>query len=190
MRLLEKRNGWFRIEGGGVAGWVSGDYLTARLDGVRIVVDPGHGGSDGGAYANQLVEREVNLDIALRLRAILVGRGAQVRMTREAREPNLPLSSRTGMANAWPAHMLISVHNNAAANTAARGLTTIWGNAPQSESLARAILDRVLYWTATRMGFDHRRFGNGVYRDTQLRGHTLAITRDSRCRRPSSRSPS
>lgn len=187
--LRAKQGGWFQVKTPrGITGWVAGEYLTAVLDGVRIVVDPGHGGIDGGAYANTLVEREVNLAIALPLRDILVARGAQVRMTREAREPNLPLwnrdnpydpGTRTGMANSWPADMLISVHNNSSRNTSTRGLMAIWGNAPQSQALAQAIHDRVLYWTATRQGFDHVSAGQGVYRDTAIRGTTLAITNRS-----------
>ncbi|HEY8487862.1 MAG TPA: N-acetylmuramoyl-L-alanine amidase [Thermaerobacter sp.] len=187
--LRTKQGGWFEVQApSGRTGWVAGEYLTARLDGVRIVVDPGHGGTDGGAYANGLVEREVNLAIALPLRDILVARGAQVRMTREERNPNLPLwnrdnpydpGTRTGMANSWPAHMLISVHNNSTLSGTSRGLLTIWGNAPESQTLARAIHDRLIYWTAVRQGFDHVSVGQGVYRDTQLRGHTLAITNRS-----------
>lgn len=180
---------WFRVAGsGGVSGWVDGKYLTARLDGVRVVVDPGHGGHDGGAYANGLVEREVNLDIARYLREILRARGAEVRMTREtwaknpphySSNPNDP-TTRTGMANRWPADMLLSVHNNSSPNTTARGFLTIWGNAPQSRELAQVIHDRVLYWTAMRQGFDHKSFGRGVYRDTEIRGTTLAITNRSK----------
>ncbi|WP_242823281.1 N-acetylmuramoyl-L-alanine amidase [Thermaerobacter subterraneus] len=187
--LRTKQGGWFEVQApSGTVGWVAGDYITADLTGVRIVVDPGHGGIDGGAYANGVVEREANLAIALPLRDILVARGAEVRMTREAREPNLPLwnrdnpydpGTRTGMANSWPADMLISVHNNASANTGTRGLMAIWGNAPESQTLAQAIHDRTLYWTATRQGFDHRSAGQGVYRDTAIRGHTLAITNRS-----------
>ncbi|WP_243149831.1 N-acetylmuramoyl-L-alanine amidase [Thermaerobacter sp. PB12/4term] len=188
VHLRTKQGGWFEVQApSGTVGWVAADYITADLTGVRIVVDPGHGGTDGGAYANTLVEREVNLAIALPLRDILVARGAEVRMTREDRNPNLPLwnsnpydpSTRTGMANAWPADMLISVHNNASANTSTRGLMAIWGNAPESQTLAQAIHDRTLYWTATRQGFDHLSAGQGVYRDTAIRGHTLAITNRS-----------
>ena len=187
--ILERKGDWFRIAGPGLTGWVHGDYLTARLDGVRIVVDPGHGGIDGGAMANGLVEREVNLAISLYLRDVLRARGAEVRMTRETWESRPPLcnrnnpydpSTRTGIANAWPADMLLSIHNNWSSSASARGLLTIWGRAPQSQALARVIHDRTLYWTRTRQGFDHRSFGSGVYRDSAISGSTLAITNCSR----------
>ncbi|MBV8116407.1 MAG: N-acetylmuramoyl-L-alanine amidase, partial [Candidatus Eremiobacteraeota bacterium] len=49
-----------------------------------IVIDPGHGGSDRGAIRNGLSEADVNLDMAKRLRAVLIARGWQVQMTHTA----------------------------------------------------------------------------------------------------------
>ncbi|MFS8641202.1 MAG: N-acetylmuramoyl-L-alanine amidase, partial [Symbiobacteriaceae bacterium] len=188
--LLERKGSWFRVSGpNNLTGWVDGTYLTARLDGIRIVVDPGHGGSDGGAYANGIVERDVNLKISQFLEGELKARGAEVRMTRTTWKERPALcnssnlndpSTRTGMANSWPANMLLSVHNNASSNTSTRGMMTIWGNAPQSYDLAKAVLQRTLYWTNTRQGFDHVQFAKGVYRDTEIRRTTLAITNCSK----------
>ncbi|MBV8159473.1 MAG: N-acetylmuramoyl-L-alanine amidase, partial [Acidimicrobiia bacterium] len=48
-----------------------------------IVLDPGHGGSDTGAIRNGLVEKNLALDIAMRLRTLLVARGWLVKMTHE-----------------------------------------------------------------------------------------------------------
>lgn len=107
-------------------------------------------------------------------------------MTREGQWPNRALydpadpynpETRTGMANSWPAHALVSVHNNSAGdNTSVRGHLTIWGNAPNSQLLAQLIHDRVLDLANTR-GYDLR--DRGVWRDTQISGHTLAITNRS-----------
>ena len=49
-----------------------------------ILIDPGHGGIDGGAISkNGTVEKDINLDIALKLRESLEDKGYKVFMTRE-----------------------------------------------------------------------------------------------------------
>ena len=55
------------------------------LAGLCVCVDPGHGGYDGGAYGRQTgtAEKELNLDVALRLAEALRGRGAAVILTRK-----------------------------------------------------------------------------------------------------------
>ena len=55
------------------------------LAGVTVCIDPGHGGYDGGAYGrdSKTPEKELNLDVALRLRDLLDAQGAQVILTRE-----------------------------------------------------------------------------------------------------------
>lgn len=185
--VFNRSDAWVEVAtADGSRGWVHGDYLGARLAGFRIVVDPGHGGYDGGAYANGVIERDVNLLISKYLGALLEQRGAQVRMTREGQWPDRALydpddpynpETRTGMANAWPAHALLSVHNNSAgSNASVRGHMTIWGNAPNSQPLAQVIHDRVLS-LATARGYDLK--DRGVWRDTQISGRTLAITNRS-----------
>ena len=48
-----------------------------------IVIDAGHGGEDGGASANGLLEKDINLSIALKLRDILTASGYKTVMVRE-----------------------------------------------------------------------------------------------------------
>lgn len=72
-----------------VAGYVARqDSLPAAdpalLKGKRVAIDPGHGGYFRGCMGvNGLSEAEVNLGVALRLRELLVARGATVLMTRD-----------------------------------------------------------------------------------------------------------
>jgi len=48
-----------------------------------IVIDPAHGGSDGGdRVADRVLEKAVTLELANRLRPLLLARGFDVRMTR------------------------------------------------------------------------------------------------------------
>ncbi|MBP3038054.1 N-acetylmuramoyl-L-alanine amidase [Bacillaceae bacterium Marseille-Q3522] len=84
---------------------------------VRIFIDPGHGGSDPGAVANGLQEKDLTLRISKRIRDMLGEYSdAQVKLSREG-DQTLSLSQRTHMANAWGADYLISVHINAGGGT-------------------------------------------------------------------------
>lgn len=58
---------------------VSTDF-TVSVPG--IVIDPGHGGYDGGAVWGGVIEKNVNLDISLHLRELLLATGYRVAMTR------------------------------------------------------------------------------------------------------------
>jgi N-acetylmuramoyl-L-alanine amidase len=80
----------------------------------KVVVDPGHGGKDPGAVGpTGLKEKDVNLEIGLRLKAILEDMGLLVVMTRDD-DTFIPLSGRTDLANREAADIFISVHCNAA----------------------------------------------------------------------------
>ncbi|RPH43136.1 MAG: N-acetylmuramoyl-L-alanine amidase, partial [Planctomycetota bacterium] len=52
------------------------------LSGVKIAIDPGHGGMHTGGKGNHLMEKDINLAVALQLQKILESWGARVVMTR------------------------------------------------------------------------------------------------------------
>lgn len=117
---------------GGTAA-VSGK-VEAELKGwkpLRIMIDPGHGGSDPGAMGNGLKEKDLTLDIAKRVTQHLSNRylDVHVRMTRET-DVYLTLNERTQMANQWPADFFLSIHINAAADPAANGFESYVYNKP------------------------------------------------------------
>ena len=60
------------------------DPPAARdLEGFRLTLDPGHGGKNTGAHGYEdLVEKEINLDVSLRVAGLLRARGAEVVLTR------------------------------------------------------------------------------------------------------------
>ncbi|QTD39787.1 N-acetylmuramoyl-L-alanine amidase [Sporosarcina sp. Te-1] len=60
-----------------------GFFLPEKLAGVKIVLDPGHGGLDGGASVDEVVERDITLSISHELKKKLENKGAVVMMTRE-----------------------------------------------------------------------------------------------------------
>jgi N-acetylmuramoyl-L-alanine amidase len=78
----------------------------------KVVLDPGHGGRQHGAISESGVsEKDITLDIALRLRRFLQGTPLQVLMTRE-RDETLPLDERVRFANASDADLFVSIHVN------------------------------------------------------------------------------
>ena len=73
----------------------------------------GHGGNDPGAIGrNGLREKDVNLDIAKRLSAILNEEGVKTVLTRST-DVFIPLSTRVNIANRSGADLFISIHSNA-----------------------------------------------------------------------------
>ena len=89
-----------------------------------IVIDPGHGGKDPGAVGySGLREKDVVLDIGLRLRDALKKKGFRIEMTRE-NDVFIPLSKRGQMANNFKGKLFISLHCNAAKDRRAHGMET------------------------------------------------------------------
>ncbi|MGI8771125.1 MAG: N-acetylmuramoyl-L-alanine amidase [Acidobacteriaceae bacterium] len=95
----------------------------------RIVVDAGHGGHDSGTLGpGGIEEKEVVLDVALRLGKLLKQRlGADVIYTRDD-DTFIPLETRTAIANKAQADLFISVHANSSADPSARGVETYYLN--------------------------------------------------------------
>ncbi|MBF0227285.1 MAG: N-acetylmuramoyl-L-alanine amidase [Desulfobacterales bacterium] len=92
----------------------------------RVVVDAGHGGFDSGAVSkNGLNEKDVTLDIALRLNERLNKEGIKSFLTRTA-DYYIPLSDRTVIANQYQADLFISIHINANENRQAHGSETFF----------------------------------------------------------------
>ena len=86
------------------------------LSGKTIVLDPGHGGVDSGARFFSgakvvLTEKTVVLDVARRLKDMLVARGATVSMTR-CRDSNPSIETRAAVSNRAHPDLFVSVHLN------------------------------------------------------------------------------
>jgi N-acetylmuramoyl-L-alanine amidase len=111
-----------------------------------IVIDPGHGGSDSGSQHGALKEAELTLDMAQRLRDILVARGWQVKLTRDTDvdvyAPNDSahdeLQARVDVANKAGARLFVSIHANAFINSGPYG-TTCYISKPEDVPLARMV---------------------------------------------------
>lgn len=86
-----------------------------------VVVDAGHGGHDPGAMAHGLTEKDLNLDIARRLKTELQTSGLSVTMTRET-DDFVTLTRRPDVANRMTADLFVSVHINANRNRHVSGV--------------------------------------------------------------------
>lgn len=95
----------------------------------RIVIDAGHGGHDSGTLgAGGIQEKDVVLDVALRLGKLLHDRlGAEIVYTR-ADDTFIPLETRTAIANKAQADLFISVHANSSQEPSARGVEVYYLN--------------------------------------------------------------
>ena len=128
--------------------WLPGDFDSVTvsansregvLSGKIITLDPGHGvWSDGlldpGARSPVLGiwEKDVNLDVALKLKAILENIGATVWMT-HAGTTNMTLYGRASVANQNASHIFVSIHANSSDNTALNG-HSVYFYAPVADS--------------------------------------------------------
>ncbi|MFQ5718646.1 MAG: N-acetylmuramoyl-L-alanine amidase [Acidobacteriota bacterium] len=104
-----------------------------------VVLDPGHGGEENGAEGpTGLLEKDVVLQVARRLRIHLERRGYDVYLTRD-RDVNLSLDERAAVANNRQADLFVSIHANASPGRRARGAETYYlslDRAARSEHVA------------------------------------------------------
>lgn len=116
--------------------------------GAHVVLDPGHGGDEPGAVGpTGLTEKELNLDIALRVRDLLQAQGASVVLTRD-RDVRLTLATRAAIARTMSPIAFLSIHHNAApvgrSNRPGSELYHQLGN-PESRRLAGLLWESLQY---------------------------------------------
>ncbi len=105
--------------------------------GKRVVIDPGHGGKDWGAYKGGLKESYLNMRVAQKLERILKGRGYAVTMTRRS-DYFVSLSRRASIANRYRNAVFVSIHFNSTRNSGVRGGETFYAGSA-GRSLAYSI---------------------------------------------------
>jgi N-acetylmuramoyl-L-alanine amidase len=110
---------------------------------LTVVLDPGHGGHDTGAVGpTGLMEKDVVLDLALRLRRLLRERlGMRVLLTRDG-DVFVPLQERSAIANRAKADFYVSLHVNGSSKRGAVGFETFYFTREPSDNDARASAQR------------------------------------------------
>lgn len=101
-----------------------------------VVIDAGHGGKDPGAMHNKVVERDVTLDIARRMKPLLEKAGLRVRLTREGNR-TLTLSDRVVLGRKYKGDLFVSIHVNACPNPAISGIETYILDFARTSSVSR-----------------------------------------------------
>jgi N-acetylmuramoyl-L-alanine amidase len=124
------------ISRGGIPGR-DGDFsalpqLSPEFAGFSVVIDAGHGGIDSGALGEEngqtvLFEKDVNLDVALRLNAYLSNAGFSVHMLRSG-DVTVDRYDRPQIANGLGAQLFISIHNNSSKKPDVSGTSTYYYN--------------------------------------------------------------
>ena len=120
----------------------------------KIILDPGHGGIDGGAIGvDGLVEKDINLEIALTLRSMLEASGFEVLMTRETdisihdpsaktikQQKTSDLKNRLKMTQENPDAIFVSIHQNQFPQGKYKGAQVFYGRKnEQSKVLAELV---------------------------------------------------
>lgn len=134
-------------------------FMPEQLAGVKVVVDSGHGGMDGGTSVGDIIERDITLSIAKELEKKLKAKGAVVVMTRATEGDAIDehgteeefstirarkladLKIRENIALVEQPDVFISVHVNAIPNRKWRGAQVFFheGGHPQGKLLAESI---------------------------------------------------
>ena len=91
---------------------------------VTVVIDAGHGGHDrGGIPGQRVAEKDMTLDVALRLSNVLSASGYRVVMTRST-DVFVPLGGRVAIANSYRNAVFVCIHFNATGRSGASGIET------------------------------------------------------------------
>ena len=108
-----------------------------------VVIDAGHGGFDrGGIPSQRILEKNMNLDVSLRLKPILEKAGYRVIMTRST-DIFVPLGARVAIANSNPNAIFVCIHFNSASRSGASGIETYFystESAPLAASIHSAVV--------------------------------------------------
>ncbi|HZD40922.1 MAG TPA: N-acetylmuramoyl-L-alanine amidase [Terriglobales bacterium] len=131
----------------------------------RVVIDPGHGGKQHGAISESGVsEKDITLDIALRLRRLMENGPVTALMTREA-DKTLSLEKRVSFANANRADLFVSIHVNWMEPREIRPLETYYVGATNDPAIIKlaSIENRDSGYSLA----DYRRLLDKIYLDTR-----------------------
>ena len=118
-----------------------------------VCIDPALGGSDSGASANGLTEKNVTLAVALKLKSELEQRGMKVVLTRDS-DKSVTNEARVSACDKAQADLLVSLRLNSAENTSVRGFEIWVNNKKPANSVSAA--ENIEKSLSTVMGIKNR----------------------------------
>ncbi|HHW00324.1 MAG TPA: N-acetylmuramoyl-L-alanine amidase [Clostridiaceae bacterium] len=130
--------------------------IKTYLNDKPVVIDAGHGGIDPGSNNGDLVEKDINLDVALKIGKLLEQEGIKTILTRND-DTFMKPSEKIGFANENDACLFVSIHCNYFDDTSVNGTTTYYypsdykdaGNLPGKE-FATMIQEALMNHIGTR----------------------------------------
>ena len=143
-----------------------------------LIIDPGHGGEDGGAVANDgTVESGINLSVALMVEDLARLAGWDTVMTRREdisihdegsetirEKKNSDLRNRVALCNSVEGGILISIHQNSLPSVpSVHGAQVFYNGVGESEFLAQAIQDELNRSVNGASGKEIKRTGDNIY---------------------------
>ncbi len=100
---------------------------TASLAPPHVFIDCGHGGTDLGAVAHSIREKDISLEVGLKIADQLRACGIMVGLSRET-DVTVALDQRTSLANKQEADLFVSIHANATISKLHSGIETYFFN--------------------------------------------------------------
>ena len=107
-----------------------------------VYLDPGHGGSDPGSSGNGIVEKDLNLKLALGVRDRLQNLGVKVIMSRDT-DKFVALQDISGGANAANPDVFVSIHQNSFTTAAPYGIETYY-NKEMDKAVANSLQNNLI----------------------------------------------
>ena len=135
---------------------INKNTVKTNNDVITIVIDPGHGGQDGGKTGNVKNESVINLEIAMLLKELLVENGFNVIMTRDTDDGLYPqgatswdkpadMNERKNIIINSNASMVISIHQNSYTDSRVRGAQVFYSDCiEENETIAKLIQQQII----------------------------------------------
>lgn len=125
------------------------EWRNSKMDEIKVIIDPGHGGEDGGAGAGGKTEKDIVLSVSLKVQQKLKNhKHIKIQLTR-TKDVFLELQERVNIAQKAKADAFVSIHANSAVNGSATGTETFYTR-PNSLSLANIVHKHLIAATKLR----------------------------------------
>lgn len=127
----------------------------------KVFISVGHGGQDPGAVANGLVEKNINLVMALAMRDELLRNGIKVELSRVT-DVNDTLTQKANKCNAYAPELAVEIHNNAGGGNGFEVYYQTNGYTKRSKALAQALEAEVIKLGQNSRGLKTKLSSNGL----------------------------